>query len=96
MPRNSSRIGSTTKQRRLRTQPIAFFGAQNLIRDYFYGFVILVENQFKLNDVVKIGDVSGQVEGITLRMTVLRDPQGATFSATAFVPENKDVGRDAA
>jgi predicted enzyme related to lactoylglutathione lyase len=30
------------------------------------------------------------------RLTVLRDPQGATFSATAFVPENKDIGRDAA
>ena len=30
------------------------------------------------------------------RLTVLRDPQGATFSATAFVPENKDVGRTAA
>jgi predicted enzyme related to lactoylglutathione lyase len=27
------------------------------------------------------------------RLTVLRDPQGATFSATAFVPENKDIGR---
>jgi len=27
------------------------------------------------------------------RVTVLRDPQGATFSATAFVPENRDVGR---
>ena len=30
------------------------------------------------------------------RLTVLRDPQGGTFSATAFVPENKDVGRAAA
>jgi predicted enzyme related to lactoylglutathione lyase len=30
------------------------------------------------------------------RLTVLRDPQGATFSATAFVPENKDVGRGGA
>jgi uncharacterized protein len=29
------------------------------------------------------------------RLTVLRDPQGATFSATAFVPDNKDVGRSA-
>jgi predicted enzyme related to lactoylglutathione lyase len=29
------------------------------------------------------------------RLTVLRDPQGATFSASAFVPENKDVGRPA-
>jgi predicted enzyme related to lactoylglutathione lyase len=27
------------------------------------------------------------------RLTVLRDPQGAIFSATAFVPENRDVGR---
>lgn len=30
------------------------------------------------------------------RLTVLRDPQGATFSASQFVPENKDVGREAA
>jgi hypothetical protein len=30
------------------------------------------------------------------RLTVLRDPQGATFSATAFVPETKDVGRASA
>ncbi len=30
------------------------------------------------------------------RLTVIRDPQGATFSATAFVPENRDVGREAA
>jgi small conductance mechanosensitive channel len=52
------------------------FGAQNLIRDYFYGFVILLENQYKLNDVVKIGEHSGQVERITLRMTVLRDLEG--------------------
>ena len=52
------------------------FGAQNLIRDYFYGFVILIENQYKLNDVVQIGDRSGQVEKITLRMTVLRDLEG--------------------
>lgn len=52
------------------------FGAQNLIRDYFYGFVILLENQYKINDVVQIGDNSGQVEKITLRMTVLRDLEG--------------------
>ena len=61
------------------------FGAQNLIRDYFYGFVILVENQFKLNDVVKIGAVSGQVEGITLRMTVLRDGEGSVH----FIPNGQ-------
>lgn len=61
------------------------FGAQNLIRDYFYGFVILLENQYKLNDVLKIGDISGQVERITLRMTVLRDIEGRVH----FIPNGK-------
>ena len=61
------------------------FGAQNLIRDYFYGFVILTENQYKLNDVLKIGNLSGQVEQITLRMTVLRDVEGNVH----FVPNGK-------
>jgi predicted enzyme related to lactoylglutathione lyase len=36
----------------------------------------------------------GPVDAPYSRLTVLRDPQGATFSATAFVPENKDVGRE--
>jgi small conductance mechanosensitive channel len=61
------------------------FGAQNLIRDYFYGFVILLENQYKLNDVVKLGNVSGQVEKITLRMTVLRDQEGSVH----FIPNGQ-------
>ncbi|WP_145270334.1 mechanosensitive ion channel domain-containing protein [Tautonia plasticadhaerens] len=52
------------------------FGAQNLVSDFFYGFMILLENQYKLNDVVKINDHSGQVERITLRMTALRDLEG--------------------
>jgi predicted enzyme related to lactoylglutathione lyase len=37
--------------------------------------------------------VVAPVDGPYSRMTVLRDPQGATFSASAFVPENRDVGR---
>ncbi len=52
------------------------FGSQNLVRDYFSGFVILLENQYKLNDVVQIGDHSGLVERITMRMTALRDLEG--------------------
>jgi moderate conductance mechanosensitive channel len=58
------------------------FGAQNLIRDYFCGFMVLLEDQYSIGDVVKIGDVSGTVEKITLRMTVLRDLEGAVH----FVP----------
>jgi moderate conductance mechanosensitive channel len=61
------------------------FGAQNLIRDYFYGFVILLENQYKLNDVVRIGTIAGQVERITLRMTVLRDLEGNVH----FIPNGQ-------
>jgi predicted enzyme related to lactoylglutathione lyase len=37
--------------------------------------------------------VAPPVDAPYSRVTVLRDPQGATFAATAFVPENKDVGR---
>ncbi len=61
------------------------FGAQNLIRDYFYGFMIILENQYTVNDVVKIGDASGQVERITLRVTVLRGLDGTVH----FVPNGE-------
>ncbi|MGE0609229.1 MAG: mechanosensitive ion channel domain-containing protein [Pirellulales bacterium] len=52
------------------------FGAQNLIKDFFTGFMILLEQQYMVNDVIRIGDIAGQVERITLRMTVLRDLEG--------------------
>lgn len=61
------------------------FGAQNLIRDYFYGFIILLENQYQINDVIKIGDISGLVERITLRITVLRDLEGTVH----FLPHGE-------
>ena len=38
--------------------------------------MILLENQYKLKDVVKIGDHAGSVEQITMRMTALRDLEG--------------------
>jgi len=58
------------------------FGAQSLIKDYFTGFIILLEQQYMLNDVVQIGELSGQVERITLRMTVLRAMDGKVH----FIP----------
>ena len=58
------------------------FGAQNLIKDYFSGFVMLLENQYMLNDTIRIGAMTGQVERITLRMTVLRDSSGVVH----FIP----------
>ncbi|MGE3803302.1 MAG: mechanosensitive ion channel domain-containing protein [Gemmataceae bacterium] len=58
------------------------FGAQNLIKDYFSGFMVLMEDQYGINDVIKVGDISGKVEKITLRVTVLRDMEGTVH----FIP----------
>jgi moderate conductance mechanosensitive channel len=52
------------------------FGAQSLVRDFITGLFILFENQFGVGDVVKIGEVGGIVERMTLRITVLRDVHG--------------------
>lgn len=51
-------------------------GAQTLIKDYIGGLLILFENQFAVGDVIKVGEVSGEVERITLRVTYLRDIEG--------------------
>jgi moderate conductance mechanosensitive channel len=56
---------------------VAFgFGAQYLVRDVITGFFIILENQYRIGDVVTIGDASGTVEEITLRVTTLRDADG--------------------
>ncbi len=52
------------------------FGGQYLIRDVINGFFILIEGQFNINDVVKIGDLAGLVENVNLRTTTLRDLEG--------------------
>ena len=58
------------------------FGAQSLVKDYFTGFFILVENQIRQGDVVKIGEHQGLVEEVTLRYVRLRDYEGNVH----FVP----------
>jgi small-conductance mechanosensitive channel len=52
------------------------FGAQSLVRDYFNGVLILIENQYGKGDVVRIAGVEGTVEDLTLRRTTLRDFSG--------------------
>jgi moderate conductance mechanosensitive channel len=52
------------------------FGAQSLVRDVISGLFILVENQFGVGDVIRIGDLSGRVERLTLRIVVMRDDKG--------------------
>lgn len=52
------------------------FGAQDFVRDVIGGFFVLVEDQYAVGDIVSIAGVSGTVEAITLRTTVLRDLEG--------------------
>jgi small-conductance mechanosensitive channel len=56
------------------------FGAQTLVHDFINGFFILVENQYDIGDVIKVAGVTGAVESITLRRTVLRDGDGAVHN----------------
>ena len=55
------------------------FGAQSLVKDMISGFFILFEDQFGVGDVVKIGDFSGVVERMSLRVTVLRNLEGQVY-----------------
>jgi len=52
------------------------FGSQFLVRDIISGFFIVLENQFRVGDVVKIGNYSGTVEKMYLRTTQLRSASG--------------------
>ncbi len=52
------------------------FGGQYLIRDIINGLFILIEGQYRINDVVQIGEHGGLVESVNLRMTQLRDLEG--------------------
>ncbi len=53
------------------------FGAQTLVRDFLAGFFIIIEGQYRVGDVLEVNQkVSGVVEKITPRITVLRDLEG--------------------
>ncbi|MBU1237491.1 MAG: mechanosensitive ion channel family protein [Gammaproteobacteria bacterium] len=52
------------------------FGAQSLVKDYFNGFFLLLENQIRIGDVVEAGGKAGLVEELTLRYLRLRDYSG--------------------
>ena len=52
------------------------FGAQSLVKDYFAGFFLLLENQLRQGDIVEIAGKSGLIEEITLRYVRLRDYSG--------------------
>jgi small-conductance mechanosensitive channel len=55
------------------------FGAQNMVRDYLSGIFMLVEDQYGVGDVITVGDATGTVENVTLRVTRLRDVNGIVW-----------------
>lgn len=52
------------------------FGAQSLVKDFFSGLFIIMENQYRIGDVVCFDGTCGLVQEITLRKTILRDLDG--------------------
>lgn len=55
------------------------FGAQSLIRDFLSGFLMLLEDQYRIGDAVMINEVSGTVDEVSLRVTRLRDADGTEW-----------------
>jgi len=55
-------------------------GAQALVRDGINGIFLLAEDQYRAGDVVRIADVTGTVEAISLRRTIIRDDDGVVHS----------------
>jgi len=61
------------------------FGAQSLVKDYFAGFFLLLEDQVRQGDVVQVAGIGGLVEEVTLRYVRLRDFDGHVH----FVPNGE-------
>ena len=61
------------------------FGAQTMVRDLLSGFLLIVEGQFDIGDTVMVGDTTGTVEDLTLRVTRLRGIDGTLW----FVPNGE-------
>jgi small conductance mechanosensitive channel len=62
------------------------FGAQQIVRDYFSGILMTMEDQYNVGDSVTVGDVTGVVEEVTMRLTRFRGVDG-----TMFVIPNGDI-----
>lgn len=57
------------------------FGAQALVKDLISGFFMLVEQQYRVGDVIRINETTaGLVERITMRVVVLRDINGTVHT----------------
>ncbi len=55
------------------------FGAQNLVRDFLSGVFMMIEDQYGVGDWVDLGEATGTVETVGLRVTTLRDVNGTVW-----------------
>jgi small conductance mechanosensitive channel len=62
------------------------FGAQQIVRDYFSGALMTMEDQYNVGDSVTVGDVTGVIEDVTMRLTRFRGVDG-----TLYVIPNGDI-----
>lgn len=61
------------------------FGAQSMVRDLLAGVLLTVEGQFDIGDTIMVGDTTGKVEDLTLRVTRLRSDDGTVW----YVPNGE-------
>jgi small conductance mechanosensitive channel len=64
------------------------FGAQNLVRDFVSGVFMLLEDQYGVGDIVDLGEMSGEVQSVGLRITTVRDIDG-----TLWYVRNGEISR---
>jgi small-conductance mechanosensitive channel len=55
------------------------FGAQNLVKDFLSGVFMLLEDQYGVGDIIDVGQATGTVETVGLRITTLRDVNGTLW-----------------
>jgi len=61
------------------------FGAQYVIRDIISGIFLIIENQFGIGDIISVGEITGVVEHVTLRLVKIRDYHGILH----FIPNGE-------
>ncbi len=61
------------------------FGAQSMVRDLLAGVLLTVEGQFDIGDTIAVGDTTGTVQDLTLRVTRLRSDDGTVW----YVPNGE-------
>jgi len=61
--------------------------SRSLVQDYISGIFIILEDQYRVGDLVKIGPIEGKVKDISLRRTIIKDSEGVEH----FIPNGQVI-----